>query len=368
MAAQSKLTTFVTHASASITLPAPASVPASAPAPAPAPASISPSSELSDLASLEDRFDNSSSQSTATSSSSRKRPRPRTGWYFNHMPDEDPETRYYSADDKGQELDKNIVWKCKYCPPHNIKAYKISGGNWKIKEHLLFHGFKDDSPRAERARDQQLSIEQAQQEGESNPQKRRKLSHQPGESINPNTLEVLYVKFVAVLHQPLRLVECPEFRALLFYLNNEIDNWLPNSPTTATEWVKRQYNTQKETQRQKLHSARSDIHLMADLWSAPNHRSIIGVTATYVGEDGKAESVVLAVKTVVGGHDGDNLAKYMVEVIRDWGIASKLGYINLDNASNNKTMVQTMAYGAFLTASFSLLWVRADLYRASTRV
>ena len=60
MATQSKLTTFVTHASASITLPASASAPAPTSAPTPTPTSITPSSELLDLASLKDPFDNSS--------------------------------------------------------------------------------------------------------------------------------------------------------------------------------------------------------------------------------------------------------------------------------------------------------------------
>jgi hypothetical protein len=84
---------------------------------------------------------------------------------------------------------------------------------------------------------------------------------------------------------------------------------------------------------------------MIDLWSSPNHRSLLGVTAIYVGEDGRTEKCVLALKTVLGGHDGVNIAKYVMEVIRDWGIASKVGYMNIDNATNNDTAINQIALG-----------------------
>jgi len=82
---------------------------------------------------------------------------------------------------------------------------------------------------------------------------------------------------------------------------------------------------------------------MVDLWSSPNYHSLLGVTASYVGEDGKPEKCVLAIKTVLGGHAGENIAKYVMEVIRDWEIASKLGYMNMDNATNNNTAIKQIS-------------------------
>jgi hypothetical protein len=41
-----------------------------------------------------------------------------------------------------------------------------------------------------------------------------------------------------------------------------------------------------------------------------------------------------------GEHSGENLAKYLQEVVADWGISSKLGYIQMDNATNNDTMMR----------------------------
>jgi hypothetical protein len=38
------------------------------------------------------------------------------------------------------------------------------------------------------------------------------------------------------------------------------------------------------------------------------------------------ETAVLALRVVEGTHDGENLSKYVIEVIIEWGIVSKLGY------------------------------------------
>jgi len=54
---------------------------------------------------------------------------------------------------------------------------------------------------------------------------------------------------------------------------------------------------------------------MADLWSSPNQLPVLGITTTYVCEDGKMETSVLALKVLEGAHDGDNMAKYVIEVI-----------------------------------------------------
>ena len=60
------------------------------------------------------------------------------------------------------------------------------------------------------------------------------------------------------------------------------------------------------------------------------------------------EKSVLALKVVEGAHDGENLSKYVMDVISEWGIASKLGYFNMDNAPNNDTMLKAISLSTFL--------------------
>jgi hypothetical protein len=40
-----------------------------------------------------------------------------------------------------------------------------------------------------------------------------------------------------------------------------------------------------------------------------------------------------------GGHGGENLAHHIIPILRDWGIASRLGYIVTDNEPANGTAI-----------------------------
>jgi hypothetical protein len=51
------------------------------------------------------------------------------------------------------------------------------------------------------------------------------------------------------------------------------------------------------------------------------------------------------VKEIEGNHQGENLAPLVMEVIKDWEIAEKLGYFVMDNASNNDTMMRWISKG-----------------------
>jgi hypothetical protein len=88
-------------------------------------------------------------------------------------------------------------------------------------------------------------------------------------------------------------------------------------------------------------------HSSLDLWTSPNQLAILGVIATSISNDGVLESFVLALREVKGDHSVENIANYVMEVIQDWGIAGKLGYFQMDNASNNDTMIKHVSIGKF---------------------
>ena len=247
------------------------------------------------------------------------------------MPDPDPEYRYFY---KGKE-----EWRCKYCS----KAYSTNGGTRVIQRHLFEkHTKSEKSSRENISAKRQQSIEHALELSQDQSFKRRKLNttNSDGNSLDGNHLEVLYIKFLTACHLPLRLVECPEFRDLLNYINDDIDTWLPTSHTTITQWVLRQFSSMKEQVRSRLHSALTDIHISCDLCTSPNCLPILGLVSHYIAQDGQLESATLALVEMEGEHSGENLAKYLQEVVADWGISSKLGYIQMDNATNNDTMMR----------------------------
>ena len=212
-----------------------------------------------------------------------------------------------------------------------------------IQRHLLEkHKKTEKSSREDTSAKRQRSIEHALELSQNQSFKRRKLNttNSDGNSLDGNHLEVLYIKFLTACHLPLRLVECPEFRDLLGYINDDVDTWLPSSHTTITHWVLRQFNSMKQQMKSRLHSACTDIHISCDLWTSPNCLPILGFIGHYISEDGQLESATLALVDIEGEHSGENLARYLQEVVEDWGIGSKLGYIQMDNAKSNDTMMR----------------------------
>src|SRR3982074_3668226 len=77
------------------------------------------------------------------------------------MPNSNPKTKYYSKANR-------LEWRCKYCP----KKYTLNGRTHCMKSHLKdIHDISKDSPREEKAKKRQLTIENAFISGSSNPQK-----------------------------------------------------------------------------------------------------------------------------------------------------------------------------------------------------
>ncbi|KAM6513532.1 hypothetical protein FALCPG4_18958 [Fusarium falciforme] len=295
------------------------------------------SRQLNDLDQSQTPKCQSSRPRTASTTSSTK---PRTSWVFSHMPDEEMETRYYNPRTGKEE------WRCKHCG----RAYACSGGTAAPAKHLMDpppdgHGLPKGALRTAKVTTIRTILEQARAAAEENPRKRRRLNDQFGDSIDPDQLEVLYVRFITACSLPFRLVECPEFRALLAYINDDIDTWLPDTHETIRKWIMRQYEDQKEKVKQRIQSAKSRIHISCDLWTSPNSLAILGVVGHYVTEDGQLEHHILALKDIDSEHDGSHLAAAILEVVDEWGFASKLGYFVMDNAGNNDTMMKSLSLG-----------------------
>ena len=73
----------------------------------------------------------------------------------------------------------------------------------------------------------------------------------------------------------------------------------------------------------------------------------MGVIAHYISSSGVLAQAMLAMREIEGDHKGKSLAPVLMEVIRDWGIASKLGYIVMDNAPNNDTIMFAFSTGKY---------------------
>ena len=153
------------------------------------------------------------------------------------------------------------------------------------------------------------------------------------------------------------MVTLSEFRALLHYLNPEIDNWLLNSSPIIRAWTMRTYIAQQERVKREVQSALSKVHFTVDLWTSPNALAILGMIAHYTSESGQLEHSVLALRELDGKHSGHNIAGCIMQVINDYEIASKVGYFMMDNADNNDTMMEALSictYKQFIGQLYSV--------------
>jgi hypothetical protein len=237
-------------------------------------------------------------------------------------------------------------WRCRFC----TTTYDVTSSTTNARDHLRnYHGIDANSDGETRVRNIQIAIQAAIEACAANPHKQKRLdTDTPVDRVlDGNSVEALFVNFIASCNLPLRLVECNEFRAFLTYLNDDINAHLPTSDTSIRKWVLRQFNAEKERVKHRVQNPRTKIHLSLDIWTSPNCKPIIGVIAHYISGNNVLEETVLAVKEIEGSHKGENLAPVVMEVIREWGIASKLGYIVMDNASNNDTMMAAISTGKY---------------------
>jgi hypothetical protein len=172
---------------------------------------------------------------------------------------------------------------------------------------------------------------------------RRCLSTIATQDLDPAIIEQLYVRWITTCGVSFRMATLSEFRALLHYLNPEIDNWLPNSIPTIRTWTLRAFVAQKERIKREVQSALSKVHFTVDLWTSPNALAILGMIAHYTSESGQLEHSVLALRELDGKHSGPNIAGCIMQIVNDYGIASKVGYFMMDNADNNDTMMTALS-------------------------
>ncbi len=253
-------------------------------------------SQRSDIQSTlnSDQFEDldSSSVGLTTSLSSRKQ-RIRTSKIWDHTPGTRTSV-YINSSGKG-------VWRCAYC----LKEYLETSGTRTISQHLLVaHEIELETAQAEKAAKRQSNIDDAFLRGQETSYKRRLLSIVPTQTLDPATLEILYVRWISACGIAFRMVEIEEFRDLIQYLNKEVNNHLPKAHATIQSWTIRTYRAEKVRIRQKVQSALSKVHFTTDLWTSPNSLAILGIIGHYIAEDGQLQHSVLALQELDGKHSG----------------------------------------------------------------
>ena len=94
--------------------------------------------------------------------------------------------------------------------------------------------------------------------------------------------------------------------------------------------------------KQHLQASISNIHISCDMWSSPNGHAFLGIVAHWMDIHHILHRGLIALPRIMGAHTGENIAIVLVDVLEKYNICEKLGYMMLDNATNNDTAVESL--------------------------
>ena len=227
------------------------------------------------------------------------------------------------------------------------KVYSISGGTGAIARHLKAKHSIDPTASgvAEKRIKEGISIDQAILRGaEININAEEKRQEELlGAHLDKETLEYLYLQWTVSSNIPFDQVRDKGFRTFLEYINPVANRLLPDSDSTVKIHAKGLFAEGKQRLRHILATAVSDIHITCDMWTSSNYLGLLGVIGHFTSEKGQLHAVTLALIELQGDHSGLNQAAAVLDVLNDFGIRNKLGYLVMDNAASNDVLTEIIS-------------------------
>ncbi len=111
---------------------------------------------------------------------------------------------------------------------------------------------------------------------------------------------------------------------------------------TVREDCMRYFNIAKASVIQELSHMKSRIHLEFDLWTSPNYKAMITITAHWTDDEYKVQSTLIAIQELNGDHDGENISEIVHLVAKEFEFVDRIGYFVGDNATNNDTAMECL--------------------------
>src|SRR4029077_13265049 len=131
-------------------------------------------------------------------------------------------------------------------------------------------------------------------------------------------------------------------RKIFISLNRSVAPHIPTSVNTIRNWIMSAFEKKRDEVKSQLALSRSEIRFSFDLWTSPNHLSIVGIIAHYFSSSGKAKDCLLGLKRVCGTHSGENMAQCIVPVLEHYERKNRIKYFVLDNISSNDLCVRAI--------------------------
>ncbi|KAG7414906.1 putative AC9 transposase [Fusarium oxysporum f. sp. raphani] len=146
-------------------------------------------------------------------------------------------------------------------------------------------------------------------------------------------------------HLPLNFVTWPEYQALLTAVNPAVQEFLTDSGNTVAADLDRAYDAHQQSVKKWLEHARSLVHIAMDVWSSPQRKAYVAVHAQWVDEAYKPRKALLGLPNLRRSHAGAAMTPHLMEIIRKYHLAPRIGYFTGDNDAKNDTCLRQLAVG-----------------------
>ncbi|KAJ2923582.1 hypothetical protein H1R20_g13520, partial [Candolleomyces eurysporus] len=240
-------------------------------------------------------------------------------------------------------------YSCIFClsraaadPEESVQRYNKKSGTGTLRRHL-YGNHRDDWVAECDRRGIKITAKEAQKHVRLN----------IPEYTHDGFIDAL-VDFIVADDQSINVIESAFFRRLLLMLREDLrDEDIPHRTFVRNHIQSRWKDYMKELQA-KLQGSVGRISLTTDLWSDTNLRPFMAVTAHWIEAqtvqttEGPVTNLALradliAFHNMPGRHTGEHLGTALLHVLDRLNIAAKIGWVTIDNASNNDTMMVHLA-------------------------
>ena len=156
--------------------------------------------------------------------------------------------------------------------------------------------------------------------------------------VNVDEFRYRLTRWMVNRHVAFIEVENSDFQDMLKSVNSSINDYLVRSGNTIRNWVEDDFIEVKRLVRDEVIArALSKIHVSCDLWTSPNGYAMCGVAAHFIGHQGYVQTVLLALRRMMGAYGGEQITEIIIEVILEYGFSKRLCVYISDNADSNDT-------------------------------
>lgn len=133
-------------------------------------------------------------------------------------------------------------------------------------------------------------------------------------------------KWIVNNQHPFTVMEEPEFVTL-------IQSLCPSAELVSADTVKRNimnmYNSNKDQIQKLLKEIPGKISFTMDIWTSPSTKAFLAITAHYIDNNWKLQSLLIDFVQIFGQHTGENIKNTFVFALQNLSIHTKVNFIFL---------------------------------------